>query len=114
MRRAGLDYHEFASISVHRDWSSCRSALAETATGRWFAATTKATQFASNLGYRPGDVFVFGRETAGLPADVLLEFPDAQRIRVPMQPNSRSLNLSNAVAVVVYEAWRQQGFAGAV
>jgi tRNA (cytidine/uridine-2'-O-)-methyltransferase len=114
MRRAGLDYHEFASISVHRDWPSCRLALAAIAPDRWFAATTKATQFASSRAYRPGDVFVFGRETAGLPTDVLLEFPDAQRIRVPMQANSRSLNLSNAVAVVIYEAWRQQGFTGAV
>lgn len=114
MRRAGLDYHEFASIAVHRDWAACRGALAATASTRWFAATTKAAQFAGVVAYRPGDVFVFGRETAGLPADVLSEFPETQRIRVPMQPNSRSLNLSNAVAVVVYEAWRQQGFAGAV
>jgi tRNA (cytidine/uridine-2'-O-)-methyltransferase len=114
MRRAGLDYHEFASIAVHRDWAACREALSMTAAGRWFAATTRAAQFAGGLAYRPGDVFVFGRETAGLPADVLSEFPEAQRIRVPMRPKSRSLNLSNAVAVVVYEAWRQQGFAGAV
>ena len=114
MRRAGLDYHEFATLAVHRDWAACRGALVATAPGRWFAATTKALQFAGAPAYRPGDVFVFGRETAGLPADVLSEFPEAQRIRVPMQPNSRSLNLSNAVAVVVYEAWRQQGYAGAV
>jgi len=114
MRRAGLDYHEFASIIVHRDWPACRGALAATAPSRWFAATTKAARFAGELAYRPGDVFVFGRETAGLPVDVLLEFPETQRIRVPMQPGSRSLNLSNAVAVVVYEAWRQHGFAGAV
>lgn len=114
MRRAGLDYHEFASLSVHRDWPACRAALAATPPERWFAATTRASQFASGIAYRPGDVFVFGRETAGLPAEVLSGFPVAQRIRVPMQPNSRSLNLSNAVAVVVYEAWRQQGFAGAV
>jgi tRNA (cytidine/uridine-2'-O-)-methyltransferase len=114
MRRAGLDYHEFASLAVHRDWAACRGALAATEPGRWFAATTKASQFAGIIAYKPGDVFVFGSETAGLPADVLLEFPETQRIRVPMQPNSRSLNLSNAVAVVVYEAWRQQGYAGAV
>jgi tRNA (cytidine/uridine-2'-O-)-methyltransferase len=114
MRRAGLDYHEFASIRVHRDWAACRGALVATEHSRWFAATTRAAQFADVLAYRPGDVFVFGRETAGLPAGVLSEFPATQRIRVPMQPNSRSLNLSNAVAVVVYEAWRQQGFAGAV
>ncbi|MBK8738218.1 MAG: tRNA (cytidine(34)-2'-O)-methyltransferase [Betaproteobacteria bacterium] len=114
MRRAGLDYHEFAALSVHRDWIACRAALAATAPERWFAATTSATQFASRLAYRPGDVFVFGRETAGLPPGVLSGFPATQRIRIPMLENSRSLNLSNAVAVVVYEAWRQQGFAGAV
>ena len=113
MRRAGLDYHEFASISVHRDWESCRAALSATAPERWFAATTRAARFFAAPQYRAGDVFVFGRETAGLPPDVLSAFPDAQRIRVPMQPGSRSLNLSNAVAVVVYEAWRQQGYAGA-
>ena len=114
LRRAGLDYREFASITVHREWSACRNSLATTPAGRWFAATTKAAQFAGTPQYRPGDVFVFGRETAGLPTDVLSEFPATQRIRVPMQPNSRSLNLSNAVAIVVYEAWRQQGYAGAV
>jgi tRNA (cytidine/uridine-2'-O-)-methyltransferase len=113
MRRAGLDYHEYASMTVHRDWAACRAALAATAPDRWFAATTRAVQHSHLPAYRPGDVFVFGRETAGLPDDVLSAFPDAQRIRVPMRQNSRSLNLSNAVAVVVYEAWRQQGFAGA-
>ncbi|MEP7084164.1 MAG: tRNA (cytidine(34)-2'-O)-methyltransferase [Betaproteobacteria bacterium] len=114
LRRAGLDYHEYAKLSVHRDWAACRAALAATAADRWFAATTRGTQFPASVGFRPGDVLVFGRETAGLPVDVLEEFPAAQRIRVPMQPGSRSLNLSNAVAVVVYEAWRQQGFRGAV
>ena len=114
MRRAGLDYHEYAKMAVHCDWAACRAALAATSTDRWFAATTHTTQFASALAFEPGDVLVFGRETAGLPADVLEEFPAAQRIRVPMQPGSRSLNLSNAVAVVVYEAWRQQGYRGAV
>ena len=114
MRRAGLDYHEYARLVVHRNWAACRAALTSTPPQRWFAATTRATQFAANVGFLPGDVLIFGRETAGLPADVLEEFPPAQRIRVPMQPGSRSLNLSNAVAVVVYEAWRQQGFSGAV
>ena len=114
MRRAGLDYREFAAISVHRDWTACKTALSATAATRWFAATTRGTRFVAAADYRAGDVFVFGRETAGLPEDVLMEFPPEQRIRVPMQPNSRSLNLSNAVAIVVYEAWRQRGFAGAV
>jgi tRNA (cytidine/uridine-2'-O-)-methyltransferase len=114
MRRAGLDYREFATISVHPDWTACRAALAGTDSSRWFAATTRGTRFVAAVEYRPGDVFVFGRETAGLPEPILLEFPPEQRIRVPMQPGSRSLNLSNAVAVVVYEAWRQRAFAGAV
>ena len=114
MRRAGLDYHEFTRLVVHRDWDACRLALAGTPPERWFAATTRASRFATAVEYRAGDVFVFGRETAGLPDGVLSEFPGIQRIRIPMQPNSRSLNLSNAVAVVVYEAWRQQRFAGAV
>ena len=113
MRRAGLDYREFATIRVHRDWAECKAALAGVDASRWFAATTKGARFVSAAEYRAGDVFVFGCETAGLPASVLMEFPVERRIRVPMQPNSRSLNLSNAVAVVVYEAWRQRGFAGA-
>ena len=113
MRRAGLDYHEFATLHVHRDWDACKAALADVDPKRWFAATTKGARFVASGEYRTGDVFVFGRETAGLPADVLMEFPEERRIRVPMQPNSRSLNLSNTVAVVVYEAWRQRGFEGA-
>ena len=113
MRRAGLDYHEFASMTVHRDWTACRAAIAVDS-ARWFAATTRAGPLLGAVQHRPGDVFVFGRETAGLPAEVLSGFPESQRIRVPMQPGSRSLNLSNAVAVIVYEAWRQHGFAGGV
>lgn len=113
MRRAGLDYHEFASVTVHRDWSACRAAIAVDA-ARWFAATTHARSLLGAAQHRPGDVFVFGRETAGLPPAVLSDFPESQRIRIPMRPRSRSLNLSNAVAVTVYEAWRQQGFAGGV
>ena len=111
MRRAGLDYHEFAPLTVHRDWAACRTAL-PTPAERWFAATTRGTPAFTSPAYRPHDVFVFGRETAGLPQEVLDEFPPAQRIRIPMRPHSRSLNLSNAVAIVVYEAWRQNRFAG--
>ena len=114
MRRAGLDYHELTSMTVHRDWSALRDALSATPTDRWFAATTRGARSFDGVGYRPGDVLVFGRETTGLPDDVLAAFPDSQRIRVPMRPEARSLNLSNAVAIVVYEAWRQQGYAGAV
>ena len=113
MRRAGLDYREFATIRVHRDWAACRAALADVDASRWFAATTRGTRLVAEPEYRAGDVFVFGRETAGMPEHVMTDFPPERRIRVPMRPNSRSLNLSNAVAVVIYEAWRQRGFAGA-
>ena len=109
LRRAGLDYHEYADVVVHRDWPSCRQALAGR---RLFAATTKATQHVHALAYEADDGFVFGSETAGLPPDVLDEFSAARRIRLPMRPGIRSLNLSNAVAVIVYEAWRQLGFPG--
>lgn len=109
LRRAGLDYHEFASITVHAGWSAC----AESMVGRrLFAVTTKGGERYDRPAYRADDVFVFGPETRGLPAALLESLPPVQRIRVPMRPDSRSLNLSNAVAVVVYEALRQQGFDG--
>jgi tRNA (cytidine/uridine-2'-O-)-methyltransferase len=112
MRRAGLDYREFATLAVHRDWAACRAALRQVPPDRWFAATTRGSRSFAGPAYRPGDVFVFGRETAGLADAVLADFDADRRIRIPMQPGSRSLNLSNAVAVVVYEAWRQNGFGG--
>ncbi|MDR2838243.1 MAG: tRNA (cytidine(34)-2'-O)-methyltransferase [Azonexus sp.] len=111
LRRAGLDYHEYARLQRHADWSSCQAAL----TGRrLFAMTTRgsASLFATAL--QPGDGFVFGRETSGLPPEILARFPPAQRLRLPMQAGQRSLNLSNAAAVTVFEAWRQNGFDGAV
>ena len=114
MRRAGLDYREFATLVVHRDWAACRKALDRVPADRWFAATTRGARPYAAPDYRRGDVFVFGRETAGLADDVLADFEPEQRIRIPMQPGSRSLNLSNAVAVVVYEAWRQNRFDGSV
>lgn len=110
LRRAGLDYREYASIRVHRDWAACREALAGR---RLFALTTGARSSVYAEAFREGDVFVFGSESAGLPATVLSEFPEERRLRLPMRPGNRSLNLSNAVAVVVFEAWRQRGFAGA-
>jgi tRNA (cytidine/uridine-2'-O-)-methyltransferase len=110
LRRAGLDYAEFATLRVHDDWPSCRAALADS---RLFAVSTKGGTRHDAPVYRPGDSFVFGPETRGLPPDMLASFPPAQRLRLPMMPGNRSLNLSNAVAVVVFEAWRQQGFAGA-
>jgi tRNA (cytidine/uridine-2'-O-)-methyltransferase len=109
--RAGLDYHEFARLTVHEDWEACRQKLAG---NRMFALTTKASGRIDRIAYQPGDVFVLGPETRGLPSEVLEEFALEQRLRIPMLPHSRSLNLSNAAAVIVYEAWRQHGFAGAI
>lgn len=111
LRRAGLDYREFVEMKVHRDWPACVAALGDT---RLFAFSTKGTVRFDTVAYRPGDSFVFGQETAGLPADMLEQFLPAHRLRLPMMPGNRSLNLSNAVAVAVFEAWRQQGFADSV
>ena len=107
LRRAGLDYHELASVRTHRDWAACRAALAG---ARMFALSTRAATDYAAVRYAPGDVFVFGAETRGLPEEILAGFADDRRLRLPMRPGNRSLNLSNAVAVVVYEAWRQLGF----
>jgi len=110
LRRAGLDYHEFAELRVHKDWAACLQALA----GRpIFAASTRASTRYDLIDYRPGDAFLFGPETRGLPHEILETFAPDQRIRLPMQPHSRSLNLSNSVAAIVYEAWRQNGFGNA-
>jgi tRNA (cytidine/uridine-2'-O-)-methyltransferase len=110
MRRAGLDYHEFATMRVHASWQ----AFIETERPpRAWALTTRGTRAPHDAAFEPGDYLIFGSETAGLPADVLNSFTPEQRLRLPMRPDNRSLNLSNAVAVTVYEAWRQHGFAGA-
>jgi len=111
LRRAGLDYHEYARVSRHADWAACKAALAGR---RLLAMTTKGQASPYSLSLQSDDVFVFGRETSGLPPDVLAEFPPEQRLRLPMQPGQRSLNLSNAAAVTVFEAWRQGGFAGSL
>lgn len=111
LRRAGLDYHEYARVVRHTDWSTCKTTLAGR---RLFAMTTKGTTSPFSTVLQTTDVFVFGRETSGLPPDVLAEFPPEQRLRLPMQPGQRSLNLSNAAAVTVFEAWRQAGFAGSL
>jgi len=111
LRRAGLDYHEYARVSRHPDWAACKAALAGR---RMLAMTTKGTSSPFSIALKDDDVFVFGRETSGLPPDVLAEFPPEQRLRLPMQADQRSLNLSNAAAVTVFEAWRQAGFPGAV
>mgnify|MGYP001336716375 FL=1 len=110
LRRAGLDYHEYASLRVHDTLAAAIDALRPP---RLFALSTRNAVRFDTVAFAPGDAFLFGPETRGLPDDVLAGVPDAQRLRLPMRPHNRSLNLSNAVAVVVFEAWRQQGFAGA-
>jgi tRNA (cytidine/uridine-2'-O-)-methyltransferase len=109
LRRAGLDYHEFAALRVHPSWEACMASLAA---ARRFAFTRRASRRYDDVRYREGDVLVFGAETSGLPEDVLARFEPDARLRLPMRPGNRSLNLSNAVAVVVFEAWRQHGFTG--
>ena len=109
LRRAGLDYHELSHIEVHKDWDSCKRALADR---RLFAFTARGTLNYARVQFRIGDALVFGAETAGLPQELLDQFPSADRLRLPMLAGNRSLNLSNAVAVVVFEAWRQIGFLG--
>lgn len=106
-QRAGLDYRELAEVTVHPDWRACCHVLSGR---RMFAVTTRGAQRYDEPSYRTGDVFVFGPETRGLPEEVLAAFADDRRLRLPMRSGNRSLNLSNAVAVVVYEAWRQLGF----
>jgi tRNA (cytidine/uridine-2'-O-)-methyltransferase len=112
LRRAGLDYHEFARLATHRDWAACRAALDPNGSRRWFALTTKGKRSFFDCSFTADDVFVFGCETSGLPEDILAQFPPAARLRIPMRDGVRSLNLSNAVAIAVYEAWRQVRFAG--
>lgn len=117
LRRAGLDYAEMACVTVHADWVACHAALGA---ARLFALTTKASRLYVGAGpgdiathvFCPGDAFVFGSESRGLPAEVLADIDPQHRLRLPLVPGNRSLNLSNAVAVTVYEAWRQNGFAG--
>ncbi len=115
LRRAGLDYHEYAPMQVHDDLQAALAAIEKNANGaspRVFALSTRGRQRFDLPAYRDGDAFLFGNETAGLPQAVLDAIPEAQRLRLPMRPGNRSLNLSNAVAVVVFEAWRQLGYSG--
>ena len=109
MKRAGLDYREFADVAVHDSLPACLEALGAP---RVFAISTRGTARYDTPDYRPGDAFLFGPETRGLPQAVIDAQPEAQRIRLPMRAGNRSLNLSNAAAVIVYEAWRQAGFDG--
>ena len=110
LRRAGLDYHEFAVVSRHADLDACLAVLGQP---RVFAIETGPGRCYAEADFRPGDALLFGRETSGLPGEILAALPPAQRLSIPMRTGNRSLNLSNAVAVVVYEAWRRQGFSGA-
>jgi tRNA (cytidine/uridine-2'-O-)-methyltransferase len=110
LRRAGLDYHEYARLAVHDDLASCLAAIGQP---RVFAFSTRGRVAHIDARFAEGDALLFGCETAGLPGEVLEAIPDGQRLRLPMRADSRSLNLSNTVAVAVYEAWRQLGFAGA-
>ena len=112
LQRAGLDYHEHASVRRHASWRAFLAAEQPDAQ-RCFAFTTRGAGRMTDVSWRPGDWLVFGSETAGLPADLRDSFAPRQRVRLPMRAGQRSLNLSNAVAVAVFEAWRQQGYAGA-
>jgi tRNA (cytidine/uridine-2'-O-)-methyltransferase len=111
MRRAGLDYHDYATMKVHRNWQAFLDSE-KLDTSRMFALTTHGSSPFAQARFKPGDVFVFGAESRGLDPALRESFPPEQRIRLPMRPDNRSLNLSNTVAVVVYEAWRQNGYAG--
>ena len=112
LRRAGLDYHEYAPVRRHADWSAFMRACAPDM-ARLFALTTRGARSAHEAAFRPGDWLAFGAETRGLPPALRESIAPAQQLRLPMRPGQRSLNLSNAVAVTVFEAWRQNGFGGA-
>lgn len=105
--RAGLDYHDMAKVTVHENWQAVKQALQA---GNWWPFTTKAARLYSEAAFKPGDVLLFGPETRGLPVELLAEFTPETRLKLPMKEDSRSMNLSNAVSVAVYEAWRQNGF----
>ena len=112
LRRAGLDYHEYAPVQRHASWAALQAAE-QPDPARCFAFSTRGAVALAEVAWRPGDWLLFGSESAGLPAAVTNTLPPRQRVRLPMRPGQRSLNLSNAVAVAVFEAWRQNGYAGA-
>lgn len=107
LKRAGLDYHEYANLTLHKNWTEFKLAMAGK---RLFAITTKGSQNYAKVQFKADDVFVFGPETRGLSEEIRNEFLPEQRLRLPMLPDSRSLNLSNSAAVLLYEAWRQLDF----
>jgi tRNA (cytidine/uridine-2'-O-)-methyltransferase len=108
LARAGMDYRDLINVTRYPDWPACQQALAG---HRFFALTTRASRSYADVAFEPGDVFVFGAESSGLPEALRESFAPGQRLRIPMRPDCRSLNLSNTVAIIVYEAWRQHGFA---
>lgn len=110
LRRAGLDYHEWANVQRHAGVQD----LMKTVPGKTYAITTKGTVDHTTPEFTEDDLLLFGPETRGLPNELIESLPESQRLRIPMRPNSRSLNLSNAVSVLVYEVWRQRGFGGAI
>ena len=119
LRRAGLDYHDQAFLHVHDDWTACLKALGCDANGdaptrRLFAMTTKGSRPYHEVHFRPDDVVVLGCETKGLPPEILESFSPDRRLRIPMRPDIRSLNLANSASIVAFEIWRQNGFEGAV
>ncbi|EXF67642.1 tRNA (cytidine/uridine-2'-O-)-methyltransferase TrmL [Vibrio parahaemolyticus AQ3810] len=116
VRRAGLDYHDLARVTRHKNYQAFLEYLDKEKQGnyRLFACTTKTTGHHVDAQYQAGDVLMFGPETRGLPAEIIEGLPMEQRIRIPMMPDARSLNLSNAVAIIAFEAWRQMGFEGAL
>lgn len=107
LRRAGLDYHDLSQVTRHKDFAAFCAAVDY---NRIYAITTKGTKCYTDVRFESGDALLFGSETSGLPADVMDQFDSHDRLRIPMRPNNRSLNLSNSVAILVYEAWRQMGF----
>jgi tRNA (cytidine/uridine-2'-O-)-methyltransferase len=114
LRRAGLDYHEYARVAVHAGFDACMARLGPPPARRWWAFTTQSARPMQDAAFAPGDVLVFGRESTGLEPQYVSRFPPDRQLRIPMVAGVRSLNLGNAVAVAVYEAWRQQGYAGGV
>ncbi|RQO59310.1 tRNA (uridine(34)/cytosine(34)/5-carboxymethylaminomethyluridine(34)-2'-O)-methyltransferase TrmL [Paucibacter sp. KBW04] len=113
LQRAGLDYHEYTAVLRHASWQAFLEQV-RPEPSRLFAFTTRGSRPFAEVGWQPGDFFVFGSETAGLPPELREQFPLEQRVRLPMRPDQRSLNLSNSVAVAVFEAWRQNGYQGSV
>lgn len=115
LRRAGLDYHDLTYVHRHENWNAFLTFIESERKGevRLFACTTKTTQHHVAVSYQQGDVLVFGPETRGLPETLIASLPESQRIRIPMMPTARSLNLSNAVAIIAYQVWQQLGFDGA-